>query len=80
MDDARQEANRQVVRGFCTAINQRRVERLHEFMADDVVDHDKIIHGEVDEPGAAFGRSTWRGPRRPPTRWGWRCRAWRPRR
>jgi len=30
MSDARLEANRQVVRGFCTTINQRRVERLGE--------------------------------------------------
>jgi predicted ester cyclase len=54
MSDPRLDVNRQVVRGFCSAINQRRVDRLHEFMTDDVVDHNKIIHGEADEPGAAF--------------------------
>ena len=54
MNDLRLEANRQVVRGFFMTINQRQVERLRELMADDVVDHNKIIYGEADEPGAAF--------------------------
>jgi hypothetical protein len=45
-NDARLEANRHVVRGFCATINQRRVERLGESMTDDVVGHDKLIHGE----------------------------------
>ncbi len=48
------EANKQVVRDFLAAIGERRLADLPEYMARDVVDHNKIIHGEVDAPGAAF--------------------------
>ncbi|MEU6172608.1 ester cyclase [Streptantibioticus parmotrematis] len=48
------EANKKVVADFLAAINERRVEDLAHHMAHDVVDHNKIIHGEADEPGAAF--------------------------
>jgi hypothetical protein len=44
MSDPRLDANRQVVRGFVTTIDQRQVERLHECMADDVVDHNVVVH------------------------------------
>ncbi|MEU4208451.1 ester cyclase [Streptomyces sp. NPDC026206] len=50
----RQRTCRAVVEGFFTAVNERRLGDLGEFMAPDVVDHNKIIHGEADEPGAAF--------------------------
>ncbi|MEV6672140.1 ester cyclase [Streptomyces sp. NPDC051162] len=40
--------------GFFEAVGDRRLEDLPRFMARDVVDHNKIIHGEADEPGAAF--------------------------
>ncbi|MGW5689207.1 ester cyclase [Nonomuraea sp. NPDC003754] len=43
-----------VVRDFVTAINERRLAGLVDCMAADVVDHNKIIFGEPDEPGAAF--------------------------
>ncbi|WP_367135291.1 MULTISPECIES: ester cyclase [Streptomyces] len=43
-----------VVRGFCRALDERRVEDLPRFLRADVVDHNKVIHGEPDEPGAAF--------------------------
>ncbi|MFC4948562.1 ester cyclase [Pseudonocardia sp. GCM10023141] len=42
------------MRDFFEAINERRLDDLGEFMAADVIDHNKIIHGEPDEPGAAF--------------------------
>lgn len=44
----------QVVTGFVEAIDARRIEDLPRYLAADVVDHNKIIHGEADEPGAAF--------------------------
>ncbi|WP_034484828.1 ester cyclase [Actinomadura oligospora] len=43
-----------VVTGFFAAVNERRLADLCHHMAADVVDHNKIIHGEPDEPGAAF--------------------------
>ncbi|MGI5531266.1 ester cyclase [Streptomyces syringium] len=46
--------NKKSVLGFFEAVGNRRVEDLPRFMAADVVDHNKIIHGEADEPGAAF--------------------------
>ncbi|GHF60460.1 hypothetical protein GCM10010218_47370 [Streptomyces mashuensis] len=48
------ERNKQVVQGFFDAVSERRLGDLPQFMAADVVDHNKIIHGEADEPGAAF--------------------------
>ncbi|MGW1189217.1 ester cyclase [Streptomyces sp. NPDC002559] len=44
----------QVVTGFVEAIDARRIEDFPRYLAADVVDHNKIIHGEADEPGAAF--------------------------
>jgi len=46
--------NKQVVRRFFEAVSCRRLEELPEVMACGVVDHNKIIHGEADQPGAAF--------------------------
>ncbi|KJY42783.1 ester cyclase [Streptomyces sp. NRRL B-1568] len=46
--------NKQVVADFFRAINELRLEDLPKYMAADVVDHNKIIYGEPDEPGAAF--------------------------
>ncbi|MEV0144720.1 MULTISPECIES: ester cyclase [unclassified Nonomuraea] len=43
-----------LVRDFITALNGRRLDDLPAFMAADVVDHNKIIFGEPDVPGAAF--------------------------
>ncbi|MEV5570793.1 ester cyclase [Spirillospora sp. NPDC052269] len=43
-----------VVTAFFAAVNERRLADLRHCMAADVVDHNKIIHGEPDEPGAAF--------------------------
>ncbi|MEV4254016.1 ester cyclase [Spirillospora sp. NPDC049652] len=43
-----------VVTAFFAAVNERRLADLRQVMAADVVDHNKIIHGEPDEPGAAF--------------------------
>lgn len=48
------EDNKKVVAGFFEAVSARRPEDLPRFLADGVVDHNKIIHGEADEPGAAF--------------------------
>lgn len=47
-------ANKQVVADFFRAINERRLDDLPQYMALDVIDHNKIIFGEADEPGAAF--------------------------
>lgn len=46
--------HKKTVQGFFEAVSERRLEDLPRFMAADVVDHNKIIHGEADEPGAAF--------------------------
>ncbi|MBO2449208.1 ester cyclase [Actinomadura barringtoniae] len=43
-----------IVQEFFTAINERRPDDLGASMAAGVIDHNKIIHGEPDEPGAAF--------------------------
>ncbi|WP_327279790.1 MULTISPECIES: ester cyclase [unclassified Streptomyces] len=48
------EDNKQAVLGFFEAVSERRPQDLVKFMAGDVVDHNQIIHGEADEPGAAF--------------------------
>ena len=48
------ESNKQVARGFFQAISERRMEDLPKYMALDVIDHNKIIYGEDDVPGAAF--------------------------
>ncbi|KAA2255640.1 ester cyclase [Solihabitans fulvus] len=48
------EVNKAVITGFIRVINDREPDRLGEFMAADVVDHNKIVYGEADEPGAAF--------------------------
>ncbi|MFG3202113.1 ester cyclase [Streptomyces sp. NPDC048192] len=45
---------KKVVQGFFEAVSEGRLEDLPQYMAADVVDHNKIIHGEADEPGAAF--------------------------
>ncbi|MEV7182086.1 ester cyclase [Kitasatospora sp. NPDC093679] len=46
--------NKQLVTDFVTALNEARTADLGDYLAADVVDHNKIIHGEPDEPGAAF--------------------------
>ncbi|MGW5361483.1 ester cyclase [Actinopolymorpha pittospori] len=43
-----------VVRDFFAAVNERRLAGLPAYVAADVIDHNKIIFGEADEPGAAF--------------------------
>ena len=53
-DPARLQQNEQIVEHFFQPINARRLEDLPKYMAADVVDHNKIIYGEVDKPGAAF--------------------------
>lgn len=46
--------NKEVVQELFNAINARRLDDLRAYMTDDVIDHNKIVHGEPDEPGAAF--------------------------
>ncbi|MEV7595980.1 ester cyclase [Kitasatospora sp. NPDC089797] len=46
--------NKRVVEGFFRALDERRLADLADYMALDVIDHNKIIFGEEDEPGAAF--------------------------
>lgn len=48
------ENNKKVVEQFFDAINHRQIDALTEYLAADVIDYNKIIHGEADEPGAAF--------------------------
>lgn len=47
-------ANKETVTNWIACINDRRPEDLSKYMASDIVDHNKIIFGEADEPGAAF--------------------------
>lgn len=54
MDNGTLKSNKKIVECFAKAINDRRVDALTEFMAHDVIDLNKIIYGEADEPGAAF--------------------------
>ena len=46
--------NKQVVDEFFRAVTERRFADWTQYMAADVVDHNKIIFGEEDAPGAAF--------------------------
>ncbi|MEV6974075.1 ester cyclase [Kitasatospora sp. NPDC093806] len=46
--------NKQLVTGFFAAVNEGRLDDLTDYLAAGIVDHNKIIHGEPDEPGAAF--------------------------
>ncbi|MEJ8652285.1 ester cyclase [Streptomyces sp. MS1.AVA.3] len=46
--------NKKAVLGFFEAVSDRRLEDLPRFVAHDVVDHNKMVYGEADEPGAAF--------------------------
>ncbi|MER7001512.1 ester cyclase [Dactylosporangium sp. NPDC000555] len=48
------DANKQVVIDFFRAVNERRIADWGDYMAADVVDHNQVIFGEEDEPGAAF--------------------------
>ena len=48
------EVNKQTIHRLFQAMNDHRVGDLRDYIAADVVDHNKIIHGEADEPGAAF--------------------------
>jgi ketosteroid isomerase-like protein len=48
------ESTKQLVRDLFAAISERRLDDLPRYLAADVVDHNKVIHGEPDEPGAAF--------------------------
>ncbi|PSJ27088.1 ester cyclase [Streptosporangium nondiastaticum] len=50
--DTRQ--NKALVNSFFAVLNEGRLEDLGDYLAADVVDHNKVIHGEPDEPGAAF--------------------------
>ncbi|WP_219465723.1 ester cyclase [Nonomuraea rhizosphaerae] len=43
-----------MIREFFAAVNERRLADLGDYLAADVIDHNKIIFGEPDEPGAAF--------------------------
>ncbi|MFE7301583.1 ester cyclase [Streptomyces sp. NPDC057579] len=46
--------NKQVVLGFITALNDRASQDWVQYLAPDVVDHNKIIFGEGEAPGAAI--------------------------
>ena len=48
------EANKRTIRSLLQAMNEHRASDLPDYIAADVIDHNKIIHGEADEPGAAF--------------------------
>ncbi|AJT65159.3 hypothetical protein T261_3491 [Streptomyces lydicus] len=53
-DKRRATENKRVVEGFLAAVNERRIEDFADYLTPDVVDHNKVIHGEEDRPGAAF--------------------------
>ncbi|ARF59667.1 ester cyclase [Streptomyces gilvosporeus] len=46
--------NKRLIQGFIDAFNERRIDDFPDYLAADVIDHNKIIHGEEDRPGAAF--------------------------
>ena len=46
--------NKRLVTNFFAAVNDRRIDLVGRYLASDVVDHNKIIFGEPDEPGAAL--------------------------
>lgn len=46
--------NKTLIAEFVTALNNRNLTDLDRYLAPGVIDHNKIIHGEPDEPGAAF--------------------------
>lgn len=48
------EQAKEIIKGFFQAINERRIDDLVNFMSLQVIDHNKIIYGEEDRPGAAF--------------------------
>jgi predicted ester cyclase len=48
------EVNKQTIRSLFQAMNEHRTGDLPDYTAADVIDHNKIIHGEADGPGAAF--------------------------
>ncbi|UNO40853.1 ester cyclase [Streptomyces sp. MST-110588] len=48
------EENKRVAAGFFQALSEGRLDDLPRYMARDVIDHNKIIVGAADEPGAAF--------------------------
>jgi predicted ester cyclase len=48
------EANKQTIRSLFRVINEHRIGDLPDYIAADVTDHNKIIYGEADRPGAAF--------------------------
>ena len=48
------DANKTTIDGLFRIINEHRVADLPDYLALNVVDHNKIIRGEADEPGAAF--------------------------
>src|SRR5690242_4020094 len=45
---------KQVVLGFITALNDRSRQDWVQYLAPDVIDHNKIIFGEDEAPGAAI--------------------------
>lgn len=47
-------SGKQIVLDLLRSINEGRVEDLHHHLASDVIDHNKVIYGEADRPGAAF--------------------------
>lgn len=46
--------NKALIADFVAALNSRDLANLNRYLDEDVIDHNKIIHGEPDEPGAAF--------------------------
>ncbi len=48
------EYNKETIFCLFEAINAHRLAALSDYLAPDVIDHNKIIHGEDDVPGAAF--------------------------
>jgi predicted ester cyclase len=48
------EENKKTIEGLFRTINEHRVADLPDYLTPHVVDHNKISHGEADEPGAAF--------------------------
>ncbi|MGW0768633.1 ester cyclase [Streptomyces sp. NPDC002676] len=47
-------SSKQVVHGFIAALNDRSSQDWVQYLAPDVIDHNKIIFGEEEAPGAAI--------------------------
>ncbi|MCH5584413.1 ester cyclase [Shimazuella sp. AN120528] len=46
--------NKKIVEGFFRTVQNRELDKLTDYMSTEVIDHNKMIFGEEEKPGAAF--------------------------